>query len=78
VTEELLIKRRPDPQIGRNVRAAVVAAGRTQADVARTVEIEWHQWQKRTRGEVDWRLAELTAVARELGVPLSQLTGGES
>lgn len=61
------------PPYSANVRAEVARAGRQQKDVARTIGLSWSQWERRLRGDVDWRAYELDAIARELDVPLRRL-----
>lgn len=61
------------PPYSANVRAEVARAGRQQKDVAAAVGMTWSQWERRLRGDVDWRAYELDAIAHELQIPLRRL-----
>jgi DNA-binding phage protein len=59
--------------VSANVAAEVRRSGRTAADVAMKVGLSRAQWDRRMSGEVEWRIDELRAVARELGVTVTVL-----
>lgn len=61
------------PPYSANVRAEVARAGKRQQDVARDVRMSWSQWERRVRGDVDWRAFELEAIARVLHIPVRRL-----
>jgi hypothetical protein len=63
------------PNISDNVRAEAARKRRSGADVARAIDMPRATWQRRMDDPDLWTVVELRAVARELDVPLSTLTG---
>jgi len=59
--------------IGRAVKAALAAAGRSQADVADQSEIAANTFSRRVNGLIPFTFPELVRVAAALDVPLSSL-----
>lgn len=62
-------------QVSDAIRGAL--GERKQTEVATAAGLSWPQWQRRMSGHVPWRVDEVRAVARVLGVPAGQLMGGD-
>ncbi|QLQ37951.1 helix-turn-helix domain-containing protein [Micromonospora robiginosa] len=58
--------------ISSEVRAELARQRRPQRDIADVLGISVNQVSERIRGDVEWRVSELVAVADLLGVPLIQ------
>jgi hypothetical protein len=63
-----------DPYYSANVRAEVARAGRTQQAVFDAIGMTRSQWERRMRGDVDWRAIELHRIAEVLDIPVDRLT----
>jgi hypothetical protein len=63
-----------DEHVTAQIRA-VIEKGRRQTEVATEAGLSWPQWQRRMSGSVPWRIGEVVAVARVLGVSVERLTG---
>lgn len=59
------------------IREHMRRAGLNQGDIATALGKSQPQVSQRMRGEVDWRLAELHAIATLLDVPVSELVADE-
>jgi transcriptional regulator with XRE-family HTH domain len=55
------------------LRAAMAGKGVRQSDLAALLGITQAQISARIRGTIEWRVSELQAVARHLGVPVTEL-----
>jgi transcriptional regulator with XRE-family HTH domain len=55
------------------VRAELARAGKTQTELAAHLGIGQPQVSMRIRGEIDWRVSELAAVANFLNIPITSL-----
>jgi len=53
--------------------AALARTGTEQKDIAELLGFHPSMITKRMRGDVEWRLSELQAIAAHLGVPVSAL-----
>lgn len=70
----------PDPnpaaQVGATVRAELARRGLSQAALAEALDLAQPQVSKRLRGVIAFDINELTAIARFLEIPLSELLAG--
>ena len=62
-----------DRKIGLNVRAEIYRAGRTQEQMAAALHLGQASMSYRIRGVTPFRVTELVAISRELGIPLARL-----
>lgn len=56
-----------------NVRAELARQGKRQVDIAEQLGFTRQALSKRLHGHVDFRVAELHAIAELLGIPISKL-----
>lgn len=66
-----------EERVTAQIRAVIGEQKRRQTEVAAEAELSWPQWQRRMSGSVPWRIGEVAAVARVLGVSLDRLTNGD-
>lgn len=60
-----------------NLRAELARADVSQADVAELLGVTQPQVSARMLGKIPWRVPELQAIARHLGLPFSRLVDDE-
>lgn len=63
-------------KVGATVRAELARRGLSQADLSRAIKVAQPQVSKRLRGVIAFDINELTAIARFLEIPLSDLLVG--
>lgn len=61
------------PPVGSNIRAELARRGLSQRDLATHLGISQSQLSKRLRGQIDLSVAELSAAAAYLDVPIGAL-----
>ena len=59
-----------------NVRAESARIGMSIRELCRRIGMARSTWSRRLHDPGSWRLSELEAVARELGVPIDRLADG--
>jgi transcriptional regulator with XRE-family HTH domain len=59
--------------VSAEIRAELGRQRKPQAFLAEVLDLSQVQVSARLRGEVEWRVSEVGAVAQALGVPVSQL-----
>ena len=64
-----------EEEVSMQIRRVIDAQKRKQIDIAAAAGLSWPQWQRRISGVVAWRVDEVRAVARALGVPVNELMG---
>ena len=62
--------------IKRNIKAAALDQEVALVEIARAIGMEKSKFYRRTSGRQEWRVNELLAVAKVLGVEISQLLSG--
>lgn len=62
-----------NPTGAANIRAELARADVSQAAIAELLELAPSQISARVKGRIPWRLHELQAIARHLGIPVSVL-----
>lgn len=63
----------PNPIASSAIRAELARRGLRQVDIAEKLGIDPAQVTKRMNGDIDWRLAELQAIAAMFELPISAL-----
>lgn len=76
MTDDIRSTRDVDPvrrQIGQNVKAEMIRAGRGQDALAELLGVTQPQISKRLAGTIGFEAAELVRIAAELNIPASRL-----
>lgn len=76
MTDDIRPSRDVDPvrrQIGQNVKAEMIRAGKGQDVLAEVLGVSQPQISKRLAGTIGFEAAELVRIAAELGVPVGRL-----
>jgi transcriptional regulator with XRE-family HTH domain len=76
MTDDIRPSRDVDPirrQIGQNVKAEMIRAGKGQDDLAEMLGVSQPQISKRFAGSIGFEAAELVRIATELNIPVARL-----
>jgi transcriptional regulator with XRE-family HTH domain len=76
MTDDIRQTRDVDPvrrQIGQNVKAEMIRAGKGQDDLAEVLGVSQPQISKRLAGTIGFEAAELVRIAAELNIPVARL-----